>query len=110
MSEQTQIAETILAQLGGRRFVAMTGARQLTAHSDALSFRIPGAGGFAKQSINYVKVTLRPSDTYDVEFSRVRGRKVTIVASKSDIYADQLREVFTRETGLDTSLGTLRAS
>jgi len=99
------IAQTILAQLGGHKFTVMTGAKSLSSHPEgALSFRIPGGGGFAKSGINYVKVTLTPRDTYTVEFSRIRARQVTRVAQAEDIYADQLRDVFTRETGLRTSL------
>jgi hypothetical protein len=111
MTSNTQIATTILEQLGGRRFVMMTGAKNLIAHPNALSFKLPGGGGFAKDGINYVKITLDPSDTYTVEFSRVRGRTVKTLHTVSDIYAENLRDVFTRATGLQTSLGTMgRAS
>jgi hypothetical protein len=102
------IAQTILTQLGGRRFLAMTGARALVAHDRALSFRLPGAGGFCKGGINRVRITLNALDTYDIEFTRVRGIKVTPVVKLFDVYAEQLREAFTRETGLAVSLGTMR--
>lgn len=45
------ISNTILEQLGGGRFVLMTGAKHLVSHSDALSFRLPSR--FAKDGINY---------------------------------------------------------
>lgn len=102
-----QVASTILQQLGGRRFSVMTGAKNFTGDANSLSFRLPGGGGFCKDGINYVKVTLDASDTYSVVFSRIRGRKVTVVESFTDIYADSLREVFTRATGLQTSLGMM---
>jgi hypothetical protein len=66
---------------------------------------LPGKG-FTKDSINYVRVTLNAKDTYEVEFSRVRGRNVTIVYIAHDIYASQLQELFTTHTGLSTSMGT----
>lgn len=99
------VANTILEQLGGGKFRAMTGAHTFTGYDKALSFRLPGGGGFCKAGINFVKVQLNAEDTYDVTFVRLRGVKYTIVAERKSIYADQLREVFTRETGLDTSLG-----
>ncbi len=51
-----QVAQTILQQLGGRRFMAMTGARAMAAHKDGLSFKLPS--NFARHGINYVKITL----------------------------------------------------
>lgn len=53
-------AKTILAQLGGRRFIAMTGASQFggTADPISLKFTLPG------RTISKVVITLDPSDTY----------------------------------------------
>jgi hypothetical protein len=98
------VAKTILQQLGGNRFIMMTGARNLTGHADALTFKLPRA---AKNGANYCKIQLDPSDTYNVEFWFVRGLKMTFKGSFTDIYNDQLRDLFTRETGLETSLGTM---
>ena len=105
MTETQQIAETILQQLGGHKFTAMTGAKNLTAFgTGSLAFTLPGAGGFCKNGINRVTVTLDPSDTYTVTFLCVRGTKVHDVAQHHGIYADQLRSLFTSETGLEVSL------
>jgi hypothetical protein len=93
-------AATILEQLGGRRFAFMTGARNFIGSENALSFRLPGAGGFCKDGINAVRVVLDPSDTYTVTFSRVRGTKVTTVAEHADIYCEQLADLVSRTTGL----------
>jgi hypothetical protein len=108
MSNQ-EVAKTILAQLGGRMFQMMTGAKAFTSKPDALAFRLPGTGGFTRNGINYVDITLDPMDTYTVKFYRVRGVKVTLVSEHDDIFVDMLRPLFTRETGLDTSLGTTGA-
>lgn len=35
------IAETILSQLGGRRFIAFTGAKEFVAIESGLMFRLP---------------------------------------------------------------------
>jgi hypothetical protein len=96
------VAETILAQLGGNKFLAMTGAKYLTAHDDALSFKLPPS--FASSGINYVKITLTPMDVYTVEAYRLRGVKATLVESYDNVYVDMLRSVFTKVTGLNTSL------
>lgn len=99
------VAKTILEQLGGRKFTVMTGAKNFVGSENALSFRLPGGGGFTKRGINAVRIALNGGDTYDVTFSRVRAGKVTVLTTLEDIYADQLREVFTRETGLAVGLG-----
>jgi len=106
MSDMT-VAKTILEQLGGRRFIAMTGARDFSGSQVALTFKLPGGGGYTKACINAVRVTLEPSDTYRVEFLRVRRLEVKTVAEHTDIYAEDLCPLFERETGLKTSLGTM---
>lgn len=103
-----QIANEILRQLGGRKFQVMTGANNFLATDNGLRFKLPGAGGFCKNGINLVTVTLDPSDTYTVLFERVRMRKWNCirktVAEYSDIYNEQLPRLFEKETGLRTSL------
>jgi hypothetical protein len=97
------IASTILAQLGGNRFLAMTGAKDLASTENALIMRLPrGALG----GINSVVVRLDASDTYTVMFNKrtQMGAAIRCIASHSGVYADQLRALFTAETGLYTSL------
>lgn len=100
-----QVAETILEQLGGRKFIAMTGAKDFIGKPDELQLSLPR--NFAKDGINRVRVRLDPSDTYTVIFERVNARRgeYTEVYKTSDIYCDQLRELFEEHTGLRTSLG-----
>jgi len=98
----TAIAMTILAQLGGNRFTAMTGAKQFGDTGNGLSFRLPS--NFATKGINHVKIELNDLDLYDITFTKIRGMKVTVIAEASGIYCDMLRDVFTKATGLDTSL------
>lgn len=97
------VANTILAQLGGHRFIAMTGAKHLLGDATSLQFAI-GTG--AKSGINKVRVTLEASDTYTVRFYKMkrRGLDWTEVACESDVYADCLQRVFTSATGFDTHL------
>lgn len=98
------VAETILQQLGGRRFSVMTGARKYTGSADSLTFRIPS--NFAKAGINAVKITLDPTDTYTMIFSRIRGLTVKEISAHGGIYFDKMQEIFSDVTGLETSLGS----
>lgn len=98
------IAQTILQQLGGKRFAVMTGAHTFTDDGDALTFRLPGKSGYVKDGINVVRVRLTAADDYEVEFFRHRGMTWEIVYKTDGIYCDQLREVFENHTGLRTSL------
>lgn len=120
MSDHKLIAQTILSQLGGGRLAAMTGARNFLSHEakdgsrGALSFQLPAR--FAKDGINYVKVKLMGSDTYTVEFVKIgpspslkgliagKTQKITTVAVREDIYAEQLKSVVASVTGLALSL------
>jgi hypothetical protein len=96
-----QIANTIIGQLGGRRFKVMTGARDFLALDSGVSFRLPAFPGV---QCNAVRVVLEASDTYTVEFLRVWGRSVKSLSVHSDIYAEDLSGLFERETGLRVSL------
>lgn len=95
-------AHTILNQLGGRRFIVMTGARNLIGSTCDLSFRLPAR--FALHGIDVVQIRLNESDLYDVTFARLRGRHMATIATHHDVYADQLQPVFRAVTGLDTHL------
>ena len=99
---EASVAKIILSQLGGMKFVRMTGAKNIIdgGASKYLSFKLPKA----KDGINFVKISLTSSDTYNIEFGRIHAMKYTIKKNLTDIYADQLQEVFTKYTGLYTSL------
>ena len=97
------VAHTILAQLGGSKFIAMTGAKSFLSEKDALSFNIPKA----RAGVNCVRVQLTPADTYTVRFYKIgRAPKLAIevVATYLDVYADSLASVFSDATGLAVSL------
>lgn len=105
MSHRTEIAQTILKQLGGRRFMVMTGAKDLVSIEKGLRFRIPGYwSNLCKGKVNCVTVTLTDADLYDVTYQRIHGTKVTTMAESHGLYADMLEEDFTEKTGLDTRL------
>jgi hypothetical protein len=93
-----EVPTTILAQLGGRRFMMMTGA-VVSGDEATLYVRFKGS-----TVANKVHVTLNGRDLYDVEFFKVRGVNARSVKSLSDVYAEDLQRIFTDVTGLYTSL------
>jgi hypothetical protein len=102
----SQIPEIILRQLGGNKFVAMTGASEFIAGSEFLGFKIPKNSSPA----NRVTIKYFPArDLYTIDFIKTsrNGLDTKIVQSYKDVSADQLREIFTSFTGMETSLGTL---
>lgn len=90
------VGQEILRQLGGHRFVAMTGAKNFVTDKNSLSFRLPKA----KDRINFVVITLTGRDDYDVTFSRYANYETTEISHLNGIYADQLVDVIEKKTGL----------
>lgn len=105
-----QVAQTILEQLGGKRFIAMTGAKDFVALNDwqgkptrgGLQFSLPN--NFAKDGINKIRVTLTTMDDYLVEPFKIRGAKVQAFPIRTEVYGDNLQAVISKITGLDTYL------
>jgi len=96
-----QIADTILKQLGGGRFIAMTGAKNLAFTSNPPGLHM-SIGRGAKNAIKYLRINYdRGSDTYTMKFLNNSGGTVR---EQSFVHADQLRQVFTSTTGFDTNL------
>ena len=95
-------AEEVLQQLGGRKFIAMTGAKNFVKNDKdkSIVFRVPKA----KNSINTIRITLTSMDVYNVDFISVRGTNIKTVATAKGVYNDQLQSIFTKYTGLYTSL------
>jgi hypothetical protein len=91
-------AHTILQQLGGQRFVALTGAANLVSYPGGLQMSVRGG--------RKVFVELYANDTYTVRMGRMNRKTFAFVvlAEETGIYADNLRATFTALTGLDTSL------
>lgn len=96
----SQVAKTILQQLGGNKFLTMTGAKNLVGDKDKLMFAL----GRNKASTNKVIITLRTTDLYDMEFGRIRGSSYKTLKVFRGVYADQLQEIFADYTGLATRL------
>lgn len=95
-----EIARTILEQLGGKKFVVMTGASGFQPGNRSLTFRLPAQGGWAKHGINIVSVQLNGFDLYDMQFKRFYRLEVKLVEAATNVYAEDLQAVFTNHTGL----------
>lgn len=108
-SRAKEVAEAIYAQLGGRRAAVMIGMRGLVSGTDDagnayLSFRFK-----AGRKADYCTVTLTPADLYDMTVEKVsygarQGLRRKVVAEHKGVYADQLKELFEKATGLYLSL------
>jgi hypothetical protein len=103
-----EVAQEILRQLGGGRFMAMVGGKNAFhgtfGGKAGLQFDI---GKGADGGVNRVIVKLdRGTDTYDMEFWRIgnRGMNVKKVSEASGVYADDLQRIFTSRTKFYTSL------
>lgn len=99
------VARTTLDQLGGAgRLSAMTGAREFFHFSNpdgsGVRFRFAGSSTVG----NVCHITLAWDDTYTVAFYYCRGIKSRKVADWTGVYADSLRGLFERHTGLYLSL------
>lgn len=95
------VAKTIIEQLGGNKFIAMTGSKNFIADDYKLSMKLIRN----KSKAQYLTITLNSMDTYDlIFFSADKNFNRTVRAEKKNIYHDQLEEIFTSITGLNTRL------
>lgn len=90
----------VIAQLGGGRFIAMTGAKDFFIGPKGVVFKI----GRNAKNVNYVRINLNSMDTYDIEFLSIRNYKEKVKSKAKGVYADTLRDTFEQNTGLRTSL------
>jgi len=103
--ENTTTAQTILNQLGGNKFIAMTGAKNF------LTYKVDGNTTLqmrfmkGKDGINALNVTYKPGlDLYEMQFAKLRGVKSETVEKFKRVYAEELKSVFEGTTGLYLSL------
>lgn len=91
-------AKIILEQLGGGRFLAMTGAKNLVGGEGALRFDLPKS--------HKMRISLTAADLYKLEYWKwARGKLELVLLEESDgIFNDMLQAEFTRITGLHTRL------
>ena len=98
--DKRQGAET-LKQLGGNRFIMMTGAKHFGVGPNGMSFKI----GRNSKRVNHVTIDYdRGRDLYNMKFDWVTIKGIKNKKTLKGIYADQLQDMFTRYTGMYTSL------
>ena len=95
-------AGEVLKQLGGNKFIAMTGAKDFLKddNKQMITFKI----GRNNKQINHIRITLNAMDTYDMEFLYCSVKGVKLKSNSNGVYNDMLQAVFTEHTGLNTSL------
>ena len=94
-------AATVVEQLGGNKFLAMTGAKDFVVSETALQFKL----GRKSNGGNKVRIALRADDSYAVEFWHVKGTNIFQVGETVEgVQVADLRSVFTSLTGMDVAL------
>jgi hypothetical protein len=96
-------ASIILEQLGGNKFLAMTGATPLTYNSRSIDFKLNGKHPTLGQ-VNRMRIELAYNDTYTVTIFRLRNLVCKQLDQKDGIFADTLRLWIENLTGLRTRL------
>ena len=91
-----------LQQLGGNRFIAMTGAKNLAVDKskNELHMKIMRNA----KGISHVRIRLTSMDLYDMEFLQVRAGRIKIKSKEKGVYGDQLGKMFKKNTGLNVRL------
>jgi len=98
--KDTQVAATILQQLGGRQFIAMTGAHSFVASPKGMSCKL--RSNMSKAGV--LRITLNGNDLYKMEFVTLRGKTTfgKVLFEYDDVYCDDLQDFFTQVTGMYT--------
>jgi hypothetical protein len=98
--DNREIAKTILDQLGGNKFIAMTGSKHFIALDDGLRMNLSRN----KTIANRLEITLTPDDDYTMRFYQLVKKsfdyQVKEVKRLDVVYFDNLQTVFTEVTGL----------
>lgn len=111
---------TIAEQIGGNKFLVMTGSKFQYYGYDDLGYVYLMIKLVKNQSkAQYLKIQLNGLDLYDLTFSRIKktqnpeykalgikiyDEEIIIVKEYKDVYADMLQDIFTSVTGLYTRL------
>jgi len=100
-----QIINTMMQQLGGNKFMVMTGSKpqykQINCVNPLIAFKL--VRNYSKA--NYLKVTyMIGTDLYKMEFIRMTKKKIETLQEFNNIFGDQLQSIFTEVTQLYTKL------
>ena len=101
------IAATILSQLGGNKFIVMTGSKNFGFSENKkgnaqLSFHVTRNAVKAQ----FCTIELTSLDTYNMIFTKLNKKTYELITIKEEkgLYNDMLQSTFTNVTGLYTSL------
>jgi len=95
-----EVANTILQQLGGNKFLVMTGSKNLRAGKNKLVMDLTRN----KLGAKFLTIELDAMDTYTMTFQSMRKWEIKTKAEIKGVYCDQLQSIFTQQTGLYTHL------
>ena len=93
-----KVYETILQQLGGNMFIAMTGAR-LFHDGEKFIAKIKGS-----KQYNHIEISLNSLDLYDIRFVKIGQYEVKKDETFNNIYFDGMKSLIEQETNLCLSL------
>ena len=94
------VSQIILQQLGGTRFMSMTGAKNFITTDRTLSMKV----GKNSKGVSHITITL-VNDLYTIEALSIRGFNEPKSKGKFEgVHAENLRSSFTSLTGMETSL------
>lgn len=100
----TKVADITLQQLGGQKFIAMTGAKNLLSRDNGATLSFQISSRLTSNKSNYVTVTLNGNDLYDVYFGKIHKYTLKEISKHNDVGVENLVKLFERETGLYTKL------
>lgn len=101
------VASAILSQLGGKKFLVMTGAQPMKRENGLICILPNGMAkdGESGKAVNRIQVTLDTElDLYNVETFWVRGINCVERGSSREIQVANLKPEFERLTGLRLTL------
>lgn len=112
--------KTIIEQIGGNKFLVMTGSKFKYFGYDELGYVYLMIGLSRNPSkAQYLKIQLNSNDLYDLTFSKIKktlnpeykamgikiyDEEIVIIKEYTDVYAERLQDIFTWVTGLLTKL------
>lgn len=98
--EQKMQAATILKQLGGNKFIMMTGAKNFVCDEKGIGFR------FMRNKIGaqFCRIELNSLDLYNMSFRKLVKDRLVILKEVNNLYDDHIEEIFSEITGLATRL------
>lgn len=94
------IANEILRQMGGNRFLVMTGTKVQYGEENSITFKLTKN----KLKAKWLKITLNSMDLYDLEFKSLIKDELVTLKEYNNIYSESLQSIFTEATGLYTRL------